>query len=126
MRSPIEKLERRVKEVRARATVRAWEYRQRHHAKGAWARFRRVLVDAEAAYAVADVEMHRLLEEGFRAVPVGAEFQPEKTLVFAPVDRVAQIRDRREVPLRLGPALMQERRLVLVPFPAAAKERLGT
>jgi hypothetical protein len=36
-------LERRARQVRSRAAVRAREYRQRRHAKGAWGRFRRLL-----------------------------------------------------------------------------------
>ncbi|HEV8358624.1 MAG TPA: hypothetical protein VGX21_05695 [Methylomirabilota bacterium] len=45
-------LERRVRQVRSRVAVQAWEYRQRHHAKGVWMRLRRILADAQAAYVI--------------------------------------------------------------------------
>ncbi len=45
-------LERRAVQVYARAAVRAWEYRQRHHARGVWGRLRRLLAFSSKAYAI--------------------------------------------------------------------------
>ena len=110
-------LERRARQVRARATLRAWEFRQRHQAKGVWFRLRRVLVDASAAYEVEEITADELVRDGLREEPVGHEIIPTKRIFFVSLERLARITDRREIPLRLGPELLCARSLVLVgPF----------
>ena len=76
-------LERRARQVRSRAQVRAWESRQRNHARGGWFRLRRALADAAEAYLVSGDEMQRLLQDGHRVLEVGKEFSPPKVIVFA-------------------------------------------
>ena len=49
-------LEQRARQFRSRVLVRSWEYRQRHHARGVWFRFRRVLADAKRNIAAAGVD----------------------------------------------------------------------
>ena len=66
-------LENRLRLVRSRATVRAWEYRQRNHAKGTWYRLRRLLADASVAYALTERAARELLAEGHRSEPVGEQ-----------------------------------------------------
>jgi hypothetical protein len=112
-----EALEGRLRQVRSRVAVRAWEYRQRHHAKGVWVRFRRVLADAEAAYVIAEGEAERLVAEGFPPEPVGRELEPLKTILFLPAERVARPTGAREIPVRLSVELLGAPALALVRFP---------
>lgn len=109
-------LQRRAREIRARAEIRKWEYRQRNHAKGVWFRLRRVLADAALAYGLNDEDMERLLAEGFGLEAVGGELQPIKRILFVPEARLQLISERREIPVRLGPELLGERNLALVRF----------
>lgn len=109
-------LERRVTEQRARVLVRCWNCRQRHHARGVWFRLRRVLAGASAAFVVAADDAAALLAEGYRADPVGDALEPRKVIVFTSAARVARIRSAREVPVRLGPDVLEADHLVLTPF----------
>lgn len=118
-------LERRVREYRARVLMRAWAYRQRHHARGVWFRLRRVLADAGAAFAISPDEARTLIAEGHAAEPVGREFEPPKLIVFAPAERVAQIVSARPVAVRLGRDLLEAECLALTPFAPTAKEPAG-
>lgn len=110
-------LERRLRDLRARTTIRSWEYRQRHRSKGVWYRLRRVLAEAEHAFVVSPEEARELLSEGFEPERVGGELHPPKTIVIVPEERAGRLTSRREIPLRLGPELLAARDLVLVPFP---------
>jgi hypothetical protein len=109
-------LERRIRERRARVLVRSWDYRQRRHARGMWFRLRRVLADANAAFAISCEDATRLIEEGYRAEPVGDELEPPKRIVFTRAERVAQIATARAVPVGLGPELLEAECLALTPF----------
>ena len=109
-------LERRVRQLRARALVRGWEYRQRRHARGVWFRLRRVLADASAAFVIPSDEARRLVAEGRRAEPVGYELEPPKLIVFAQADRIAQIASARSVAVRLTSPLLEAECLALTPF----------
>jgi hypothetical protein len=113
----IDKLERRVRQARSRTAVRAWGYRQRHHAKGMWMRLRRVLAEAQSAYVIPASEAERLLAEGFLPEAAGQELEPPKVVVFAPAERAASIRGAHEIPVRLDAALLEAQTLVLVRFP---------
>jgi len=109
-------MEQRLRRHRSRLVVRAWEYRQRRHAHGAWYRLRRVLTDASAAYVVSAADTRQLIEEGRRSEAVGGEFEPPKVILFAPAERVARLPDARQVPVRLAGELLLAEHLVLVPF----------
>jgi len=109
-------LERRVRQLRSRVLVRAWDYRQRRHARGVWYRLRRVLADASAAFVIPISEGRRLIAEGHRAEPVGDELQPARLILFASAGRLAQIPSARPVPVRLGPELLAAECLALTPF----------
>src|SRR5262245_12352873 len=112
----ISPLEQRLRQMRSRVLVRSWEYRQRHHARGVWFRFRRVLTDASEAYAVTREDVAELLAEGYKAEPVGEELQPPKLIVFAPAARVAQLASARALTVRLSAELLGAECLVLVPW----------
>jgi len=110
-------LERRARQVRSRVAVRAWEYRQRHHAKGVWMRLRRILADAQAAYVIPVGEAERLIMEGSRPETVGRELEPPKVILFLPAERVARLTGAREIPVRLEVELLEAPALALVRFP---------
>jgi hypothetical protein len=112
-------LQRRVQELRARTLVRSWAYRQRHHARGAWFHLRRVLADASAAFVIPADDAAMLVAEGYRLEPAGQALEPPKSIVFAPAERVAQIRRARAVPVRLGRELLEAEHLALTPFEPA-------
>ena len=115
-RELLARLQRRVRGVRARQCVRAWEYRQRDLAHGVWFRLRRVLADAREAYVVSEEEAARLLEEGYLAEPVGAEISPAKSIVFVDEARLAALATRQSIRVGLGPDFLAASAVVLVPF----------
>jgi len=115
-------MHKRVRQARSRAAVRAWEYRQRHLAKGVWYRLRRVLAEASSAWAVPEEVCGRLIAEGHVPEPVGAELEPRKTILFLPEPLVERIPERRPLPLRLGPELLSARHIALVRFPTRDRD----
>jgi len=112
----IEALKRRAREVRSRALIRKWEYRQRHHAKGTWGRLRRVLAEAAAAWSVPEKEIQRLQAEGYPTEPVGAELEPPKEILWIPQEIAEKLPDAEPLPLRLGPEVLGARFVVLARF----------
>lgn len=110
--------ERRLRELRSRVLIRAFDCRQRRHARGVWFRLRRALAFAEAAYAVSREEGERLLAEGYHSDPVGRELQPPRIVVVVPRERVARIDGARALAVRLSAELLSAECLALVPFPS--------
>jgi hypothetical protein len=110
--------ERRLREMRSRLLVRAFDYRQRRHARGVWFRLRRVLALAQEAYAIPRAEAERLLAEGFASDPVGGETEPTRVIVLVPAERVAEIASARPLAVRLSAELLSADSLALVPFPS--------
>lgn len=108
--------EERVRQIKARALIRTHAYRQRHHAKGVWFRFRRLLADAASAHEVARAVMDTLVQAGLHLEPVGLELDPPKRVGFVSASTLASLAEQREIPLRLGPELLAARELLLVPF----------
>lgn len=109
-------LERRVRQLRSRVLIRAWDYRQRRHARGVWFRLRRLLADASAAYALPLGEGRVLIAEGHSAEPLGGELEPPRLIVFVPAPRLAQIASARPLPVRLSRELLAAECLALTPF----------
>lgn len=114
-------LERRLRELRSRVLVRAWNFKQRRHARGVWFRLRRVLAEASEAYAIPREEAQDLVAEGHRAEPVGQELEPPKLIIFAPAARVARIASARPLAVRLSAELLTAECLALVPFESEAR-----
>ena len=110
--------ERRLREFRSRVLVRAFDYRQRRHARGAWFRFRRTLALSREAFAIPRAEAERLVAEGHRPEPVGREIEPQRIVVFVPRERVARIASACPLDVRLSAELLAAEGLALVPFPA--------
>jgi hypothetical protein len=115
-RSPIERMETRAKAVRARALVRAWEYRQRHHAAGMWFRLRLTLVDAEEAYAISADDAALLREGGSAQAECGREMSPEKPMFFVEAEGLTRLPSRRQIPVNLGPEFLAAVAVALVKF----------
>ena len=111
-------LERRVRQYRSRMLIRAFDYRQRHHAGGVWFRLRRLLAGSSQAYVVSENEATQLRHEGFRVEPVGREVDPPKMIVVVPAQRVATLASANQIPVCLGGELLSATCLVLVPFDA--------
>jgi len=107
----------RVKQVRARARIRQWEYRQRNLAHGAWGRFRTALAHAREAYAIDDATADALLAEGFTDDDRGRGLEPPRTLVWITAERAARLAHAKPLVLRLDAELLAARCLALVPFP---------
>jgi hypothetical protein len=109
--------ERRLRDLRSRVLVRAFDHRQRRHARGVWFRLRRVLAFAREAYALPRDEAERLMAEGHRPDPVGRELEPPRIVLFVPAERVARIASARPLAVRLTADLLSAECLALVPFP---------
>jgi hypothetical protein len=106
----------RAQQVRTRASIRRWHYRQRHHASGVWYRLRRVLTDARAAYVIDAADLAQLISEGHICEPCGGEIAPPKVLLFVDDERLATLVSRREIPVNLGPEFMAASAIALVRF----------
>jgi hypothetical protein len=100
--------------------VRAWEYRQRRHARGVWFRLRRLLAHASTAHVISDDDARQLVSEGHRPEGVGAELEPPKLIVFATAGRIARLPSGRPIPVRLSGELLAARSLALAPFQTGA------
>jgi hypothetical protein len=112
--------ERRLRELRSRVLVRAWDHRQRRHARGVWFRLRRVLAFASEAYALPRDEAERLIAEGYRPEPVGQELEPPRVILLVPRERVAGIATARPLAVRLSAEMLTAECLALVPFEVEA------
>ena len=106
----------RARDVRTRAMVRMWKYRQRNLAAGAWFRLRRALADAQTAFVISDEDARTLLAEGYEASPCGRAIAPEKTIIFVDERRLARIGSRQALRVGLGPAFLAAKAIVLTRF----------
>ena len=110
-------LRKRVRDVHARAAVRSWEYRQRHHAKGMWFRLRRELARTETAYVLPADVANALTEAGCELLTVGDEMVPKKRLLRVSRRALSPYVDQLvEAPVALQGALLAAEALALVPF----------
>ena len=116
MTSPTETLHRRVRLMRERELIRAWEYRQRNYSKGVWHRLRRVLVDASEAWALDEHDTGRLAAGAMVELAVGTELNPPKRIFFVSPEKLIEAPSRRRIPLRLTGELLAVRNVALVAF----------
>jgi len=111
---------RRLRELRSRVLVRAYDHRQGRHARGVWFRLRRVLAFASAAYALPRDEAERLIAEGHQPEPVGRDLEPSRVILIVPAEREARIASARPLAVRLSAEMLAAEFLALVPFEAEA------
>src|SRR5439155_8523420 len=100
-------MEKRAADVRARSLVRAWEYRQRDHAKGTWFRLRRALTDASRVYAISEVQAASLAARGLAPLRVGRQLHPERSLYWVETADLAELGEVREVAVHLETVLRE-------------------
>ena len=112
----LDRMHDRAKEVRARAAVRRWDYRQRNLAAGVWYRLRRVLADAKAAYVISDDDARLLIAEGYAPEACGGRVTPEKTIGFVDEARLLRVASRRPIRVALGPDFLTATAVALVAF----------
>lgn len=117
-----EKLEQRLREFRSRVAIRAWEYRQRDHAKGVWYRVRRVLCDTEHLFVISADLAKALIAGGLVAEPCFLELEPPKTFLFVPAERLTITADVRKIPVNMGEEWLAARFLAGVPFEVAKRQ----
>jgi len=117
----IPRYERRIRDRRSRLLLRAFDYRQRHLARGVWFRLRRVLTFSSQAFALSAAEAERLLAEGWPADPVGRELGPPRHVVLVSAERAARVSSARPLDVRLGAELLSAEALALVPFDSAPR-----
>lgn len=106
----------RVKQVRSRARIRKWEFRQRHLAHGAWHRLHLALAAAREAYVIDDASFDLLVAEGFDSDDRGMGLEPPKRIVWVTAERAATLTSAARLELRLDAAMLAARTLALVPF----------
>lgn len=109
---------RRLREMRARVLVRAFDHRQRRHARGVWFRLRRVLTFASDAYALPRDEAERLIAEGHQPESVGQELEPPRIILFVAGERAARIAAKRPLAVHLSAEMLSAECLALVAFAA--------
>ena len=115
----------RVKQVRARARIRKWEFRQRHLARGAWHQFRLALAAARDAYAIDDAQLAALVAAGCSVDDRGQGLEPPRRIVWISNDRALRLERARPLTLRFDDALLSARNLALVAFNSGQEERVG-
>lgn len=111
-----ETIEQRVQTIASRYAVKAWEYRQRNHAKGVWVRLRRLLAGSRQAFIAGDDAIERLVSRGFSSEAVGLQLEPPKRIVVVGAGDNDQIDGSREVPVRMSAEVLTASNLVLVRF----------
>ena len=109
-------LEQRAKAAKAQALVRSWKYRQREAAGGVWFELRRLLANAERAFALNDDDARKLLDRGARLEPVGVRIEPRKNIIFVGRQDLQRIMGAKEIPVGLGSEFLDARNVALVPF----------
>ncbi len=117
----LEVLHRRLREMRSRALILAWEHRQRGHAKGALARVLRELAYARSAYAISEEDAQALVRAGGEPLPVGQDLQPRMTLFRVDEQALLSLASRKSLPMHWRAPLLGTRFLALVPFVSNAK-----
>lgn len=112
----------RARKIRERALILAWEYRQRHHSKGAWGRLRRVLAETAEAWVIDAEDAERLHSLGKTPLAVGREFEPKKRLFIVNSEELVLLESRRAVVVGLRKELLDAENLALVPFDTAKQQ----
>lgn len=116
MTTPNEKLEARVKAIRARATIRAWEIRQHAHARGAWFEIERLFALTSRAWVLSEADVQTLLKAGRRPDDSGLRLQPPRRFFVIEPGEVATLSDASEIEVALSSDIVSRPSLALVLF----------
>lgn len=111
-----DRLYQRLREMKARAAIQAWEARQVSHAGGVWFRFQLLLAHTRRAFVISTEEVSILRASGFEADPIGAELEPPKSLFVVQEAELRPSITGREVALQDGPQIVAAPALLLIPF----------
>ncbi len=111
-----QRLHEKVRQIKEREAIRAWEFRQRHHSNGLWFRLREALVYAESAWAIGPEDAAALTQRGAFPLAVGKEFHPPKSIFIVSSAELLTLPSRVALPMRLGPELLGAEHLALLPF----------
>lgn len=117
MSTPYEKLEMRVKAVRAQAAIRAWEIRQHAHARGVWFEIERLFALTSRAWVLTEADVRKLTEMGRRPHAAGLRLHPPRRFFVIGSSDLAALAGAREVEVRLSSEIVSAPMLALVLFP---------
>jgi hypothetical protein len=108
----------RIREIRARGTIRRWEYRQRNLAHGAWLRFRTALAQAERAFRISPELYAALSASGAATDDRGSGLEPPRRILWISRAQATGLEEARELVLRLDAEMLAALDLALVAFDA--------
>jgi len=111
-----ERLHARLRQIRARAAIRAWEARQIRHARGVWFRLELLLAHSRRALAISAADAALLRADGLEPHAVGHELEPAKLIFVVSEDRVPSAISGEDVPLQDDHRLLLAPALILIPF----------
>lgn len=114
-----DRLQARVRAVRARAAIRRWELRQHHHAGGVWDRLQRRLALARRAWAISEPDAAALTRRGYTPDPAGLALEPIRRWFVVPEAEILELTEAQEVSLQFSSSLLAFPRLAVVPFDRA-------
>lgn len=116
MSAPNEKLEARVRALRSRAAIRAWEIRQHAHARGAWFAIERLFALTSRAWVLSKADVQALIDAGRQPDEAGLRLQPPRRFFLIERDEIATFADAREIEVSLSSELVSAPALALVLF----------
>jgi len=111
-----ERLHARLRQMRARAEIRAWEARQIGHARGVWFRLELLFARSRRALAITAADAALLRASGFEPEAIGEELQPAKLIFVVSQDRLPAAIVGENVPLQDDRQLLLTPALLLIPF----------
>jgi hypothetical protein len=111
-----ERLHARLRQIRARAAIRAWEARQIGHARGVWFRLELLLARSRRALAISAADAALLRATGFEPHAIGDELEPAKLIFVVSEGTVPSAISGEDVPLQDDHRLLLAPALILIPF----------
>jgi hypothetical protein len=112
----LRKLEMRVRAIRSRAAIRAWEIRQHTHARGAWFEMERLFALTSRAWVLTEEDVQTLVQMGRRPHDVGLRMQPPRRYFVIDLADVAALTGAREIEVGLSSEIVSAPALALLLF----------
>lgn len=116
MSTPNEKLEARIRAIRSRAGIRAWEIRQQAHARGVWFEIERLFALTARAWVLSETDVQTLADAGHTPVACGLRLDPPRRFFVIEPDVPSTLADAREVEVGLSSEIVSAPALALVLF----------